>query len=232
MFFYGLLVLGVAISLLCGAAGLVIGLHRRGAVPYALLTVGAITGILSLVVQVALLQVADRALLNILPIGALAVGIAAGFSEEPARFLGYHYLAPAAVTRGQALMIGAGHGLIETLYTALIAFGLGLSLLGYETTHPDDPAALVSGALAESLNGLLPVVMHMALSWIVLQVFLRGELFWLFGAIFFHAVIEIMAALLGSADDWMVVIFRLIVALVSLMVIVRLRDRPLLVAEE
>lgn len=221
-----LLVLGVGISLWGGAIGLVIGLHRRSGVPYALLTVGAITGIGSLLVQVIVLQTIDRALLNILPLGALVAGLAAGFCEEIARFLGYHYLAPAAVTRGQALMIGAGHGLVVTLYTALMAVGLGLSLLGTDTARPDDPAALVSGALAEALNGLLPLLMHLALSWLVLQAFLRGQWFWLFGAIFFHTVAEIMAALLGPADAWSVVIWRLIVALFSLMIITRLRFTP------
>lgn len=203
--------------------GLAAGLHRRFHVPYALLTVGAITYILSLLAQALVLQLVDRALLGILPIGALALGVAAGFTEETGRLLGYQFLAPGAVTRPQALMIGAGHGAIEALYTALVSVGIGGSLIGSGAERPDDLAALLGGGLAEALNGLLPLIMHLALSWIVLQVFLRGQLYWLFLAIFCHVVIEIMAALLGPGDAWAVVGWRALVALFSLAVIARLR---------
>jgi uncharacterized membrane protein YhfC len=223
MVVYGLLVLGVGLSLVVSLIGLAAGLHRRFQVPYALLTVGAITYILALVTQAALLQLVDRALLGILPIGALALGVAAGFTEETGRLLGYHYLAPGAVTRPQALMIGVGHGAVQVLYTALVSMGIGLSLLGYSAERPDDLAALLSGGVAEALNGLLPVIMHLALSWVVLQVFLRGQLSWLFLAIFGHAVIEIMATLLGPSDAWAVVVWRTLVALLSLGIIARLR---------
>ncbi len=223
MVVYGLLILGVGLSLMISLIALAAGLHRRCQVPYALLTVGAITYILSLIVQAALLQLVDRALLGILPIGALALGIAAGFTEETGRLLGYQYLAPGAVTRSQALMIGTGHGAVQVLYTALVSVGIGLSLLGYSTERPDDLAALLSGGLAEALNALLPVIMHLAFSWVVLQVFLRGQLYWLFLAIFAHAVIEIMAAFLGPGDAWAVVVWRVLIALLSLGVIVRLR---------
>jgi uncharacterized membrane protein YhfC len=222
MIVYGILMLLVGAVLVGGGVTVITGLHRRFGVPYALLTVGIITYVLSLIVQITVLHVIDRALLGILPVGALALGITAGFSEETARLLGYQVLAPGAVTRGQALMIGAGHGLVETVYTALVAAGLGLSLLGYGAERPDDLAALVSGALAEALNGLLPIVMHMALSWVVLQVFLRGVIAWLFVAIFAHAVVEIMAALLGPSDAWSVVGWRALVAVISLIVIARL----------
>jgi len=222
MFAYGIIILLVGIALLGGVLFIVTALHRRFGAPYALLTVGIITYVLSLIVQIAMLQIIDRALLSILPVGALALGLTAGFSEETARLLGYQYLARGAATKAQALMIGAGHGISETVYTALVAAALGLSLMGYDTTRPDDLAALVSGALAEACNGLLPIVMHMALSWIVLQAFLRGELYWLFVAIFAHAVTEIMAALLGPSDAWIVVAWRALIAIISLVVMTRL----------
>ncbi len=194
--------------------------------PYALLTVGVITSVGALMVQVVVLRGLDRALLGILPIGALAIGLAAGFTEEFARLLGYQYLAPGAVTRSQALMIGAGHGFTETIYTGLIAITLGLALMAQSSTPPADRLAALSDAVAEALNGLLPIIMHMALSWLVLQVFLRGELYWVFVAIFAHAVVEIMAALLGPSDSWPVVVWRLLVAVISLIVIARVYPRP------
>lgn len=226
MFVYGVVIFALGLGLLAGIWLLVSALHRRYRLPYALLTVGMITYIGALLAQVLLLQVVDRALLSVLPVGALAVGVAAGFSEEIARAVGFQYLARSTVTRPQALMIGAGHGITEVLYTALAAVGIGLSLIAASSDPADDLGALLSGALAEALNGLLLVVMHMALSWLVLQVFLRGQLYWLFWAIFAHAVVEGTAALIGPGDSWAVVIWRGLVALVSLAVIVRVNPPP------
>lgn len=220
---YGIVLLLVGCGLFAAAAATAIWLHRRYHLPYALLTVGIITYSGSLLVQVALLQLLDRALLGILPVGALALGVTAGFSEEIARLLGFQYLARSTVTRPQALMIGAGHGFTEAVYTGLVAIGLGLSVLADGTSPGDDLGAIAGGAIAESLNALLPVALHMALSWLVLQVFLRGQLFWLFIAIFAHGTTEITATLLGPADAWAVVLWRALVALISASVIVRLR---------
>lgn len=222
MFVYGVVILAVGISLFVAALITTMWLHRRFGVSYALLTVGVITYVGALIAQVLLLRVFDRALLGILPIGALAVGIVAGFSEETARLLGFQYLARSTVTRPQALMIGAGHAFTEAIYTALVAVGIGLSLVTENADPADDFGAVLNGAVAEALNGLLPVFMSMALSWLVLQTLLRGQLYWLFVAIFCHAVVEITAALLGPSDAWSVVIWRGLVAALSLLVIVRI----------
>ena len=122
---YGLIIVLAGGGLLVWAAALPAWLHRRYTVPYPLLTVGIITYIVALGLQVTLLRGIDRALLGILPVGALTMGVLIGFSEETLRALGYQVLAPGAVTRPQALMIGAGHGLTATVYTALIAISVG-----------------------------------------------------------------------------------------------------------
>jgi uncharacterized membrane protein YhfC len=231
MFLYGIVLMVAGGGLLAGVAALATWLHRRFSLPYALLTVGVLTYMGALVVQFVLLRALDHTLLEILPVGALAVGLAAGFTEETARLLGYQYLARGAVNRLQALMIGLGHGFSETIYTGLLAAGLGLSVLGYGSDRPDDLSALTSGALAEALNGLLPLAMHMGLSWVVLQVFLRGQLFWLFAAIFIHIVAETTAALIGPNDAWAVVLWRALVALIGLILITRL-NAPELAVEE
>lgn len=227
MFIYGIIILFVGGTLFVAAAAIPIYLHRRFELPYALLSVGVLTYILSLIAQYVSVRFLDSGLLGILPVGALALGLLAGFTEEFARLFGFQYLARSTVTRPQALMIGAGHGITETIYAGFLAVGLGLSLLGYGNDRPDDLAALLSGAVAESLNGILPVVMHMALSWVVLQIFLRGQLYWLFYAVFFHAVAEIMAILLGPEHMWMVVGWRTLITLLSMIMIIRLRQPQL-----
>jgi uncharacterized membrane protein YhfC len=153
--------------------------------------------------------------------------MAAGFSEEIARALGYQWLARGAVSRPQALMIGAGHGLVPLLYTALIALNVGLAALaGANDTAPTPALTDTSRTLAEAFNSLLPVLMHMALSWLVLQVFLRGEIGWLFVAIFAHATVEIGANLFGPPHSWGVVIWRGLVALGSLALLRTLPPPP------
>jgi len=164
-------------------------------------------------------------LLDLLAVRAVVFGLLAGFSEEIARLLGYQYLARGAVTRPHALMIGLGHGAVETIYTGVLAAGVGLSLLGYGAGRPDDAGALVSGALAEALAGVLPLAQHAALSWLVLQVFLRGEIGWLFGAIFLHAASEIMVVLLGPDAGWALAAWRAVVALIGLLIIATIQPR-------
>ena len=212
---YGLVIMLVAALELGAVAALVMALHRRAELPYALLTVGMITYLGGMMVQFTLLRAIDSGLLGLLPVQALLVGLGVGFIEEIARFLGFQYLARSAVTRAQALMIGAGHGLPFAVYSSLVIFAVGLSLLGGGDT-PDNLDVVLGEALAGALSGWLPLVMHMALSWLVLQVFLRGALFWLFVSVFLHAVVEIMAQLLGTGEDWRVVAWRALVALVSL----------------
>jgi len=226
---YGILLLGVGIGLLAVTAALARGVHRRWQIPYVLLTVGVITYTGALAVQYVALETLGGGLLNILAIRAAAIGLLAGFSEEIARLLGYQYLARGAVTRAQALMIGLGHGMVETIYTGLIGMGLGLSLLGYGAEPPEDPAALLSGAVAEAISGALPLAMHAALSWLVLQVFLRGQIGWLFVAILLHASSESMIVLLGPDAGWAITVWRALIALISVGILAGVRPP---VAEE
>ncbi len=222
MLAYGIITLLVGAALLGGVFALARRLHRRYALPYALLTVGIITGTGALVAQTVLIRGLDRGLLGVLSIGALALGLSEGFVHEIARLLGYQFLARGAVTKPQAMMIGLGHGLVQPLYTGMLAIGLGLSLLGYGTERPDDPAALLSGAGADALNSFLPIFVHMALSWLVLQVFLRGEIGWLFAAIFLHSVVALMAALIGPDAGWLLAAWWALAALTSTIILARL----------
>jgi uncharacterized membrane protein YhfC len=213
---YGLATLLIGAGLLIAVLALLKTLHRRANTPYALLTVGMITYLGALLTQLLAVRLLDRALLGILPVGAVILGLVTGFSEEIARAFGYQWLARGVFRRPQALMIGAGHGLVPLLYTALIALNVGLSALA--EAEPGQTLALtdVSRTLAEALNSLLPLVMHMALSWLVLQAFLRGEIGWIFAAIFVHSTVEIGANLFGPPHSWAVVIWRGLVALGSL----------------
>lgn len=221
---YGILLLVVGAGLLAASVAVARAIHRRWGTPYALLTVGIITYTAALVVQYVALQALGGGMMNILAIRAVALGALAGFSEEIARLLGYQYLARSAVTRAQALMVGLGHGAVETIYTGIVGLGLGVSMLGYGAAPPDDPGALIGGALAELVGGVLVLALHMALSWLVLQVFLRGEIGWLFGAIALHAASEIMIVLLGPDAGWAATLWRAIVAVIGIAIMIGVRQ--------
>lgn len=223
MFIYGVTALFVGLALLGGVIALAVRLHRHDALPYALLTVGILTGTGALGVQSVLIRGLDSGLLGVLSIGALALGLSAGFANEIARALGYHYLARGAVSRPQAMMIGLGHGLVQPVYVALVAVGMGLSMIGGGGDRPDDPAALLSGAGADALNSFLPLFLHMALSWLVLQVFLRGEIGWLFAAIFLHSLAALMAALIDPDAGWTLAAWWALMAMTGAVILVRLR---------
>lgn len=224
MLLVGILTLLLGAGLLGTLAWLAATLARRARLPRALLLVGIITATGARIVQIALIQGAAGPLLTILPIRALALGLSAGVIQEVARALGYGFLARGAVTKPQAALIGLGHGLVEPAYAGLLLLALGLSLVGGGAEQPDDPAGLLSGALADALASLLPIVMHMALSWVVLQVFLRGEIGWLFAAIFAHSLVELGAAsLAGAGTSWPLVAWRAVVALASVVMLARLR---------
>ncbi|WP_119065352.1 hypothetical protein [Aggregatilinea lenta] len=222
MLVYGIITLLVGAALIGGVTALSVRLHRRYGLPYALLTVGIITGIGALIVQSILIRSLDQGLFGVLAINALALGLSAGIVHEVARLLGYQYLARGAVTRPQAMMIGLGHGLVQPVYTGMLALGLGLSMLGAGSSRPDDPAALLSGAGADALNSFLPVFLHMAMSWVVLQVFLRGEIGWLFAAVFLHSVTAMMATLIGPDAGWALAAWWALAALTSTIILARL----------
>ena len=141
MALYGIIILLVGISLLGTVGALAAWLHRRFGLPHAPLTVGILTFIGALMVRALALALIDRAL-GILPIGALALGVLAGFVDETARLFGFQFLARSTVTRPQALMIG--WGMAASDHTG-VGDRLGASLLGAGAERPDDLGALLSG---------------------------------------------------------------------------------------
>ncbi len=221
---YGILLLVVGAGLLVASVAIARAIHRRWDTSYALLTVGVITYTVALIVQYVVLEALGGGLMNILATRAVILGALAGFSEEIARLLGFQYLARGAVTRAHALMIGLGHGIVETFYTGIVGLGLGVSMLGYGAAPPEDPGALIGGALAELVGGVLVLALHMALSWLVLQVFLRGQIGWLFVAIGLHAASEIMIVLLGPDAGWAAALWRGAIALISMGIILYVRQ--------
>lgn len=139
----------------------------------------------------------------------------AGLFEECGRYVGYRWIMPKdPKTWKVGMMYGVGHGGIESI----VLVGLTqVTLLATLTLYP-----VVADFLPETLRGLLAtqvaamvgspawlpllaawerfwtVLFHMAMSLVVLQVFRRGRLSWLWLAIGLHTLLNLVVVALPS----------------------------------
>lgn len=165
---------------------------------------------------------------------ALAVfgGLSAGVFEEGARYVTYRFWAKDARTWGRGLMLGAGHGGVESLLLGVLA-AISVASLWFTANNavllnalPADQAELVRAQAAAVFDvppymGLMPVVerlatipTHLALSLMVMQVFTRGRLRWLWLAILWHALLDATAVI--SAVTWGVVVTEVLLVVLAL----------------
>ncbi len=184
------------------------------------------------------------------------LALTAGLFEEVGRYVGYRWLMRREEkTWNKAVMYGIGHGGLEsmllvggsallTLINLLVISIVGLNII------PPAQRPLVAQQFA-AINAqpwwfpllgawerLWTVPVHIALSVLVLQVFRRGSLSWLWLAILAHAVVDFVTIgvlqILGPSKISSSIVVELIVAvfgLVALWVIWSLRDRPSVASE-
>lgn len=145
--------------------GVAFGLKRRYQIPYALGSVGLLTASGAFIAQTLMTLLVQGPLLDTPFFGALMLALIIGFTDGLARFWGYYAIARSATNRPQAVMIGLGHGLPLLWYQTLVV------ALGGKVVWPELIILLAQ----------LPV--HLALSWVVLQTFVRNEVGWVFQAI-------------------------------------------------
>jgi uncharacterized membrane protein YhfC len=140
-----------------------------------------------------------------LPFNAVVLGLTAGLCEEIARFLVYRLWVKDARTWRQAVMVGAGHGGIESVLVGLL---VAANLVIMMVLHNPEASPLgTSGELAEqivqavnaywetplympllaALERLMAVLMHLALSALVMFGVARSRLWTLPAAIIWHA---------------------------------------------
>lgn len=225
-------------------------IRRKTGAPWRFFFMGAVTFVISQVFHIPFNFAVQRSgvlpsdlstTLNLIIIAAF-LGLSAGVFEETARYLTYRFWARDARTWSRGLMLGAGHGGIEAILLGALAavnfFGLlyaannevALSVL------PPEQRAQINDALAGILNTPTPMLLlgaverlfaitaHLAMSVMVLQVFLRRSILWLFLAIGWHTLLN-MAAVIGAArlspyaTEGVIAVF----AALSLLIIFRLR---------
>jgi uncharacterized membrane protein YhfC len=138
----------------------------------------------------------------------IILALTAGLFEEIGRYVGYRWLmGKEEKTWNKAVMYGAGHGGLEsmllvgglgllTLIQLLIIPGLNLSSLPAATQKQitDQFAAIAAQPAWLPLLGayerLCAITFHIAMSVVVLQVFRRGQIRWLWLAVLAHFALD------------------------------------------
>ena len=243
------LVVDVAFPLLLGA-----WLVRRYHLRWVIFFYGAVVFVLAqLVTRVPLIQIisavwgkqiAADPVISWIWLGALA--LTAGLFEEVGRWLGYRwFFRRIPRTWANALLYGAGHEGAESIL--LVGLAVVNSLLAYvlltqfPSALPADQIATLQQAFGglqgwEPLLGGAERIMTMAFqisaAVLVLQVFVRHSIVWLWIAIGWHAltdfgvvVIGTLVKPLGTAGLFITEGWVLVIALLSIGIILRLRPR-------
>ena len=179
---------------------------------------------------------------NQLAFNAIFLGFSAGIWEEGFRYAAYRWWAKDARSWPKGLMLGTGHGGIEAIIIGvLVLLNFGIlavmgstdlssilsesqqSILAHQTTAYWSMAWYDSllGALERSFT--LPI--QIALSIIVLQVFLKSHIRWLFLAIGWHAVVDsVVVYLAPTAGIYTTEIALGVMSLISIAVIFYFRQ--------
>ena len=238
---YGLMIL-VPIAL-------AVFIWRRTGAPWRFFLMGAVTFILSQVLHIPFNTLVQNS--GLLPattatagliITALFLGLSSGVFEETARYLTYRFWARDARSWSRGLMLGAGHGGSEAIILGVLGAISTFSLLAVANNEvamnalPADQRQVVAGALAQVVNMPAPMLVlgaverifaiacHLAMSLLVLQVFLRRNIVWLFLSIGFHAALNMASVIAVSrvGPYWTEVVVGLF-ALLAVVIVFRLR---------
>lgn len=204
-----------------------IWLTRKFKLGWRLFGIGALTFILSQVVHLPFNSLLSQLFLRgILPLpqgqgkvvlNALVGGLSAGIFEETARYIMYRWFAKDARSWSKGLLAGAGHGGIESIIIGLLFFyqffqltayrGVDLSKLVPPDQIPQLQAVLQAfwsmpwyDSILGAVERLTTLSLHLALSVMVLQVFIRRQPLWLLLAIGWHALWD--GVLVYAAATW------------------------------
>ena len=173
---------------------------------------------------------------------AASLGLSAGVFEEGARWLMFRFWARKARRWEEALMIGAGHGGIEAILLGVLVVYALIQVLALQGTDlasvvPADQvetarmqveaywAAPWYAALLGALERVFALCLHLSLSVLVLQVFVRRQWIWLPLAIAWHAFVDGAAVVAAQnvGPYWTEALIG-VFALLSLAIVAALRD--------
>jgi uncharacterized membrane protein YhfC len=174
---------------------------------------------------------------------SLYFGLSAGLFEEIARYIMYRGWVKEVRTWGKGLLVGAGHGGMESIILGLLVlYGYVQMLIirgtDISTLVKPDQVELAQAQIQAywsapwyttmlgALERLFTIPLHLACSVLVLQVFTRKKFWWLVFAILYHALADgagVFAAQIGFSAPAMEGIIG-IFAIVSVVIIFKLRQ--------
>lgn len=145
-----------------------------------------------------------------LPVSALMAGLSAGLFEELARYASYRWWIKEARLWKEGLLFGAGHGGAEAILLGALVL---VNFFGMVAARQADINQLVPAEqiplaqeqlaiywgspwydnLLGALERALTLPFHMAAALLVLQVFRRKQLHWLWMAVLWHALLNAAA---------------------------------------
>lgn len=148
---------------------------------------------------------------------AIALGLSAGVFEETFRYLVYRFWIKGARQWKDALMFGAGHGGIEAIILGVLTLLTVINLIAIvdkdiNSLVPEEQVSIAQAQITafwaarwyEVLLGagerLIALCFHISASVLVLQVFRRRTILWLFGAIGLHTLLDGLAVY--GAQTW------------------------------
>lgn len=172
---------------------------------------------------------------------AVVLGLSAGLWEEVFRYFAYRFWAKDARSWGRGLLLGAGHGGVEAIILGLLVLVNYVAMIllkdaNFTALVPAGQMELAQqqmnaywsapwyATLLGAVERLFAVVFHLSASILVLQVFLRKQIRWLWLAIGWHAFLDALAVY--SAPTWGIYVTELLlslIALVSLVIILKLK---------
>lgn len=140
-------------------------------------------------------------------VNAVAAGLSAGVFESVARYLAYRYWAKEARSWSRGLILGTGHGGIEAVILGALALwgflqatamrnaNLAQFFSGEQLTAAQQQVSAYWAmnwytSLLGGWERTFALLMHLAASLLVLQVFLRKQFYWLGLAIGWHALLD------------------------------------------
>lgn len=167
-----------------------------------------------------------------LAIMAVLLGLSAGFFEESARYLVCRRWLSENRSWRDGLMLGAGHGGMESVVLGLLSFYSFLQLMALRGT---DLARTLQPEQVESVRSILQmywslpyyqhlipaleraaaICVHLALSLLVLQAFARRNRLWLALAVAWHALVNAVAVF--ALSTWGVYVAAVLVVICGLL---------------
>jgi uncharacterized membrane protein YhfC len=176
-------------------------------------------------------------------LGPLLLGLSAGAFEEPARYLMFRLAGREGRSWSGGLMLGAGHGGLESItlgVLVLYGFFQAAAYRGTELSALLPPGQLAAAeanltaywsapahtALLGALERVLAICMHLGLSILVLQSVRRRNILWLALAVVWHMLVDAAALVVVAAwGVWAAEGALAVLALVSLGAVFGLRGR-------